>query len=120
LAARSILCPNPQRSTIRTADVLAIAHPDGVATLEVVARQLDATAPNAASVVQKKWAAWKCDAAVCTESTADRKYLSLTPILNAAGWYQKTPAAPQKLSAARYVVALDQTPPVLLPDLTLW
>jgi len=81
------------------ADVLAVAHPDGVATLEVVARQLDATAPNAASVVQKKWAAWKCDAAVCTESTADRKYLSLTPILNAAGWYQKTPAAPQKLSA---------------------
>ena len=81
------------------ADALAVAREDGTLTIEVVARQFDATAPNAASVPVKKWAAFKCDANTCTESTASRTYLKLTPLLNAAGWYQKQPAAPLKLSA---------------------
>lgn len=79
-------------------DPLALARIDGTTTLEVVARQLDNTAANAASVTEQSWIAWTCDATACTESTADRTYLSLTPILNAAGWYQSTPTAPQKLS----------------------
>ncbi len=81
------------------ADALAVAHEDGVPTLEVVARQLDATAPNAASVTAKSWSAFKCDANACAESKASRTYLKLTPLLNAAGWYQKQPATPAKLSA---------------------
>ena len=80
------------------ADVYAVARVDGTATLETVARQLDATAPNAGGVAKKKWVAWKCDANACVESTADRNYLALAPILNAAGWYQKMPTAPQKLA----------------------
>ena len=79
------------------ADPLAVAHL-GAAALEVVARQLDNTAPNAASVTARAWSAFKCDANACTESAASRKYLQLTPILNAAGWYQKPPLAPTKLS----------------------
>lgn len=79
-------------------DALAVAHLDGDATLQVVARQLDATAPNAASVPTKTWVAFKCDANACTDSSAARQYLPLTPILNAAGWYQKQPTAPAKLS----------------------
>ena len=80
------------------ADPLAVARIDGTPNLEVVARQLDAAAPNAASVTTKKWVAWKCDANACAETTANRNYLQLTPILSAAGWYQKTPTAPAKLS----------------------
>ncbi len=80
------------------ADPLAVAHV-GAASLEVVARQLDATAPNAAAVTAQSWSAFKCDANACAETAASRKYLSLTPVLNAAGWYQK-PAiiAPVKFS----------------------
>ena len=80
-------------------DALAVARVDGSTQLETVARQLDATAVDAASVVPKKWIAWQCDASACTESTADRTYLSLTPILNAAGWYQPMPTVPTKRSA---------------------
>ena len=80
------------------ADALAVARLDGTTKLEVVARQLDATAPNAASVTNQKWVAFKCDANTCAESNANRDYLQLTPILNAAGWYQKQPVAPTKLS----------------------
>lgn len=81
------------------ADPLAVAHEDGSTTLQVVARQLDAAAPNAASVPLAKWSAIKCDANACAESSADRNYLKLTPLLNAAGWYQKAIVAPAKLSA---------------------
>ncbi len=81
------------------ADPLALAQKSGTTILEVVARQLDATAANAASVVAQSWDAFKCDANACALATASRTYLSLTPILNAAGWYQKTPLiAPAKLS----------------------
>ena len=81
------------------ADPLAVAHEDGAVVIQVLARQLDATAPNAAAVVAKTWAAFKCDANACTESKASRKYLPLAAVLNAAGWYQKQPVAPTKLSA---------------------
>ena len=80
------------------ADALAIARLNGTVNIEVVALQLDATAPNAAAVTAKNWDAFKCDANTCTVVTAVRKFLPLTPILNAAGWYQKPPGAPAKLS----------------------
>jgi hypothetical protein len=79
-------------------DPLALAQVTGTTKLEVVARQLDATASNAASVTAQSWDAFKCDATTCATVTASRKYLSLTPILNAGGWYQKAPLAPAKLS----------------------
>ena len=81
------------------ADALAVACVDGTATLLVAARQIDATAPQAGSVVAKKWVAWKCDANACAESTANRKYLELAPILDAAGWYQAPITAPAKLAS---------------------
>ncbi|MGZ5552060.1 MAG: hypothetical protein ACXWHF_00320 [Chthoniobacterales bacterium] len=81
-------------------DPLALAHPDGDPTLQVVARQIDPTAPNAAAVPSKTWVAFKCDANACTTSSAARTYLPLAPILNAAGWYQTLPLTPPtKLSA---------------------
>ncbi len=81
------------------ADALAVARLDGTTTLLVAARQIDATAPNAGSVPLQKWVAWKCDANACAESTADRKYLPLAPILNAAGWYQAPIVAPARLAS---------------------
>lgn len=81
------------------ADVLAVARLDGTTKLETVARQIDAAAVNAASVPLKKWIAWKCDATACVESSADRTYLPLTPVLNAAGWYQPVPTVPTRLTA---------------------
>lgn len=82
------------------ADPLALARVQGGAPAsEVVSRQLDAMATNAAAVVQQKWIAWKCDANACSETPAtDRTYLQLTPILNKAGWYQTTPTTPTKVS----------------------
>ncbi|MGE5337770.1 MAG: hypothetical protein ACM3PU_08070 [Gemmatimonadota bacterium] len=81
------------------ADALAVARLDGTVTLLVASRQLDATAPQAGTLVTQKWVAWKCDANACAESTADRKYLPLAPILNAAGWYQPALVAPAKLAS---------------------
>jgi hypothetical protein len=81
-------------------DALAVARVTGTTNLEVVALQLDATAPNAAAVTAKSWDAFKCDATSCTAlPAAVQKFLPLTPILNAAGWYQKPPTAPVKLSS---------------------
>lgn len=80
------------------ADPYAVARVDGTTALETVARQLDATAPAAASVVSQQWVAWKCDATVCSESTTARTYLPLAPILNTAGWYQPAPTAPTTAS----------------------
>ena len=80
-------------------DPLAVAPLDGTTNLLVVARQLDGAAPQSARVAMQKWVAWKCDPTACTESTADRKYLPLSPILNAAGWYQPAVTAPATLAA---------------------
>jgi hypothetical protein len=82
------------------ADPLALAREDGATQLQVVARQLDAGAPSAGSVAEASWVAWSCDATSCTESTDDRSYLPLAPILNAAGWYQPAPDAPSTLADA--------------------
>lgn len=81
-------------------DALAVAQLNGTTNIEVVALQLNAAAPNAAAVTAKSWDAFKCDANACNLVTAIHKYLPLTPILNAAGWYQKPPTAPVKLSQA--------------------
>ena len=56
--------------------------------------------PNAGTVTAQSWDAFKCDANACATVTASRTYLPLTPLLNAAGWYQKAPLAPLKLSQA--------------------
>lgn len=81
-------------------DALALAREDGETTLQVVARQVDSGAPNAASVATASWVAWTCDATTCTESTDDREYLPLAPVLNAAGWHQEEPDAPESLGSA--------------------
>jgi len=80
-------------------DPLALAREDGSTERVVVARQVDGGAPAAASVATATWAAWTCDETTCTESTDDRTYLPLAPILNAAGWYQPQPAAPVSLGS---------------------
>jgi len=82
------------------ADALALAREAGGSELRVVARQLDDSAPASASVAEASWVAWSCDEATCTESTDDRTYLPLAPILNGAGWYQPPPSAPVTISDA--------------------
>jgi len=80
------------------ADPIALARLTAGGPLEVVARQLDATAPLAATVVQQDWTAWTCDYVTCTEGAAMRAYLSLTAILNGSGWYGAAAANPVSLS----------------------
>jgi len=75
-------------------DLLAVARPDGETALHVVARQVEAGAPEAGAVATAPWVAWSCSGSSCAESTDDRAYLPLAPILNAAGWYQPAPSAP--------------------------
>jgi hypothetical protein len=79
-------------------DPLALAQLAG-GNLQVVARQLDPTAPAASSVVAATWSAWACNASTCAQTTSTRTYLALTPVLNAAGWYQPTPTMPVSLSS---------------------
>ena len=81
------------------ADMLALAR-TGTGALEVVARQLNSAAPRAAEVSEESWVAWECTATACQETTANRKYLALTEILNTAGWYQPDPAPPRSLAQA--------------------
>lgn len=79
-------------------DALAVARRAGESELQVAARQLDDTAPAAGSVAEASWVAWSCDATTCTESTEDRTFLPLAPILNEAGWYQPAPTAPVSIA----------------------
>jgi hypothetical protein len=80
------------------ADALALARLAAGGDQQVVARQLDASAPKAGEVTAESWIAWKCDNSSCSETTADRTYLPLNPMLNAAGWHQSaTPDDPTSL-----------------------
>lgn len=72
-------------------DPLAVGQAGGAGPQVVVARQVDATAPDAASVASAAWSLWTCTAAACTQSTVTDAFLELAPVLNAAGWYQATP-----------------------------
>jgi hypothetical protein len=80
------------------ADALAIARLTAGGEQQVVARQIDASAPKASEVTTESWIAWQCINSSCSETTADRTYLPLAPLLNAAGWYQSTvPDVPASL-----------------------
>jgi hypothetical protein len=77
------------------ADPLAVGQEGGVGPQAVVARQLDLTAPEAASVTPTTWSLWSCDTATCTQSDVTGPFIRLAPVLNAVGWYQsEAPAAP--------------------------
>ena len=79
-------------------DPLVLAH-EGTSDRQVVARQLNAVAPKASVVSPANWIPWKCTGTTCQElAAASRTYLPLAPILNAAGWYQPSPLAPQSPS----------------------
>jgi hypothetical protein len=69
-------------------DPLALGQDDGAGPNVVVARQVDATAPDAGSVPSGPWSFWTCDAAACTQASTTGAYVPLAPVLNAAGWYQ--------------------------------
>ncbi|WP_155859461.1 hypothetical protein [Cellulomonas sp. KRMCY2] len=81
-----------------TTDPLAVGQEGGAGPQVVVTRQLDATAPAAATITSAAWSMWTCDATACTQSTVTDAFAPLGPVLNAAGWYQATPlAAPTSL-----------------------
>lgn len=83
-----------------TTDPLAVGQEGGSGPQVVVSRQLDPTAPDAASAVAAAWSLWTCDPTQCTQSTVTDAFVPLAPVLNAAGWYQQTPlAAPTSLGA---------------------
>ncbi len=74
-----------------TTDSLAVGQAGGAGPNVVVARQLDATAPNAGSVAAASWDLWSCDATTCSQATVSDVFLELAPTLNAAGWYTASP-----------------------------
>jgi hypothetical protein len=80
-------------------DPLAVGQAGGAGPQVVVARQLDASAPDAAAVVSAAWSLWTCTAVACTQGTVTDAFLDLGPDLNGAGWYTAAPlAAPTSLS----------------------
>jgi hypothetical protein len=76
------------------ADPLAVGTPGGGGEVQVLARQLDAGAPDAASVATAAWDLWTCTDSACTQASASGAYLPLAPLLATAGWHQPTLAAP--------------------------
>ena len=82
-------------------DPLAIGQAGGAGPQLTVARQVDAAAPDAASVVAANWSLWTCTSTTCTQGAINDKFLEFGPILNGAGWYQVSPLpAPTSASAA--------------------
>lgn len=80
-------------------DPLAVGQAGGTGPQVVVARQLDSTAPDAASVPATAWSLWTCTAASCTQTTVTAAFVEVASILNNAGWYQPSPlAAPTSLA----------------------
>lgn len=72
-------------------DPLAVGQLGGAGPQLVVARQLDATAPQAASVASRAWSLWACDATTCSQGTVTDAFVEVSPILAAAGWTQPAP-----------------------------
>lgn len=85
-----------------TTDPLAVGQPGGAGPQEVVARQVDTTAPDAGTVLAAPWSLWSCDATTCTATAVNLAVVPLTPVLNAAGWYQATLAAPSTLTSTAW------------------
>ncbi len=71
-----------------TSDPLSLSRPGAGGASEVMARVIDAGAPDAGTVSVEDWASWECDIDQCTEVDTNDARFALTPILNAAGWYQ--------------------------------
>ena len=82
--------------------VLAVGQRGGTGPQLVVARQVDAAAPQAGTLTSEAWALWSCDATTCTQSTVTDAFLELDPVLATAGWHRSTAvAAPVSTSDAK-------------------
>jgi len=75
-------------------DPLAVGQENGAGPQMVVARQLDAAAPDAGMVAEGPWSLWSCDATQCSQTDVTGKYVPLAPVLEAAGWYQLSALQP--------------------------
>lgn len=75
-------------------DPLAVGQRGGAGPQLAAARQLDASAPQAGTVVSEAWGMWTCTATACTQSTVTDAFVELSPILSGAGWTQATPLSP--------------------------
>jgi hypothetical protein len=85
-----------------TVDPLAVGQLAGAGPQLSLARQLDATAPQAGTVVAAAYALWTCDATTCTQSTVTDAFVDLDPVLAAAGWHRAQPlAAPASSSDSK-------------------
>jgi hypothetical protein len=82
-----------------TTDPLGLGQAGGAGTTVVVARQIDASAPDASSVTPTAWSLWSCTSTACTQTAVTDAFVDLSPILNAAGWY--TPAVPEPISTSQ-------------------
>jgi hypothetical protein len=94
------LVPSAALVSPGTTDPLALAS-QGTNPTEVVSLQLNPNAPNAGALSPAAWDEWVCTPTACAQTSTStlRTYLQLTPILNAAGWYQPPPPAPVSLAA---------------------
>lgn len=64
----------------------------------LVARQLDAGAPQAAMLVAQSWTAFKASGTGHVEDTADRTYADVEALLRVAGWHRLSPIDTTKLA----------------------
>lgn len=79
-------------------DALALGQEGGAGPETLVARVLDGTAAEAATVPSVAWSLWQCDAVACTRTTVTDRFVALAPVLSGAGWYQAAPGAPTSTS----------------------
>ncbi|MFI8659731.1 hypothetical protein ACIGKR_07045 [Rhodococcus qingshengii] len=85
-----------------TVDPLAVGQLAGTGPQLSLARQVDAAAPQAGTVIAAAYALWTCDATTCTQSTVTAAFVDLDPVLAAAGWHRSAPlSAPVSLGDAK-------------------
>lgn len=80
-------------------DLLAVGQAGGAGPQLALARQIDATAPQAGTVTSAAYALWTCDPTTCTQSTVTAAFVELDPILATAGWHRAAPLAPPVTAA---------------------
>lgn len=73
-------------------DPLAVGQLGGAGDQLVLARQLDATAPDAATVTPAAYALFACTATTCTQATVTDAFVPLDPVLGVAGWTRPSTA----------------------------
>lgn len=80
-------------------DPLSLSRPTAGGEFAVLARVIDAAAPDAGTIADEDWTSWVCDTDQCTETNTTDARFALAPLLNTVGWHRlDSPTDPASVS----------------------